>query len=151
MLLCVSFRQSLQMLLYQSLLSVMLRFHVLFHLLLPKIFLTSKCINFDEILVIKEKDDRLLIVYQYCKLHGSRLHFSSVVYKPRVQWLSFILLVRLSRPSVALGYSDQSLHVTSLELQHTAPLGGVVHGLLKVVGNSPGSASICLQSIDKSW
>lgn len=55
LLLCVSFRQSLQILLYQSLLSVMLRFHVLFHLLLPKIFLTSKCINFDERLVIKEK------------------------------------------------------------------------------------------------
>lgn len=56
-----------------------------------------------------------------------------------------------NKPRVALGYSDPSLHVTSLELQHTAPLGGVVHGLLKVVGNSPGSASICLQSIDKSW
>lgn len=63
-----------------------------------------------------------------------KIAFSSVVYKPRVQWLSFILLVRLSRPSVALGYSDPSLHVTSLELQHTAPLGGVVHGLLEVVG-----------------
>lgn len=56
-----------------------------------------------------------------------------------------------NKPSVALGYSDPSLHVTSLELQHTAPLGGVVHGLLEVVGNSPGSASICLQSFDKSW
>lgn len=65
-------------------------------------------------LVIKEKDYRLLILSLVAWV---KIAFSNVVYLPRVQWLSFILLVRLSRPSVALGYSDPSLHVTSLELQ----------------------------------
>lgn len=62
-----------------------------------------------------------------------------------------INLTFLPRQHIVPGYSDPLIYVTNLELQTKTSANGIVHGVLEVMGNSPGTAYVCLDSVDKSW
>lgn len=56
-----------------------------------------------------------------------------------------------SRPIVVPGHTDTSLYIRNYELDHETSAAGIVHGVIEVVGFSPGSASICIDSVDTAW
>lgn len=56
-----------------------------------------------------------------------------------------------NKPIVVPGHTDTTLYITNYELDHETSAAGIVHGVIEVVGFSPGSASICIDSVDTAW